>query len=194
MTFREALNTKDFVVTAHVNLAEAPDAESLIRQGEILRPAVDAVQLTDTTQVHMSGIAAAAMLIQQGIDEGATLVTGGTGRPDHLPTGYYVKPTVLKGHNKMRVFQEEIFGPVVSVTTFKDEDEPLGGEALSPYRDGQVQAKQGLSQPHPDQEAVEAEAKAAQADARVQRRQEAREPPAGRELIVVGTWERRLLR
>lgn len=68
MTFKDSLQTKDFVVTAHVNLAQAPDAESLIRQGEILRPVVDAVQLTDTTQVHMSGIAAAALLIQQGID------------------------------------------------------------------------------------------------------------------------------
>ena len=68
MSFRDALKTKDFVVTAHVNLAQAKDAESLQRQGEILRPAVDAVQLTDTTQVHMSGIAAAAILIQQGID------------------------------------------------------------------------------------------------------------------------------
>ncbi len=68
MTFKDSLKTKDFVVTAHVNLAEAPDAESLTRQGEILRPAVDAVQLTDSTQVHMSGIAAAAILIQQGID------------------------------------------------------------------------------------------------------------------------------
>ncbi len=68
MTFKDSLKTKDFVVTAHVNLAQAPDAESLIRQGEILRPAVDAVQLTDTIQVHMSGIAAAAILLQQGID------------------------------------------------------------------------------------------------------------------------------
>ena len=68
MTFKDALRSKDFVVTAHVNLAQAPDAESLHRQGEILRPAVDAVQLTDTTQVHISAIAAAALLIQQGID------------------------------------------------------------------------------------------------------------------------------
>ena len=68
MTFKDSLKTKDFVLTAHVNLAEAPDAESLIRQGEILRPAVDAVQLTDSSQMHMSGIAAAALLIQQGID------------------------------------------------------------------------------------------------------------------------------
>ena len=42
-----------------------------------------------------------------------------------LAGGYYVEPTIFEGHNKMRVFQEEIFGPVVSVTTFKDDDEAL---------------------------------------------------------------------
>ena len=68
MTFKDSLKTKDFVITAHVNMVEAPDADSLLRQGEILRPAVDAVQLTDSIQMHMSGIAAAALLIQQGID------------------------------------------------------------------------------------------------------------------------------
>jgi aldehyde dehydrogenase len=39
--------------------------------------------------------------------------------------GYYVQPTLFKGHNKMRIFQEEIFGPVLAVTTFKDEAEAL---------------------------------------------------------------------
>jgi len=68
MTFKDALKTKDFVITAHANMAEATDAESLIRQGEILRPVVDAVQLTDSTQIHMSGLAAAALLIQRDID------------------------------------------------------------------------------------------------------------------------------
>lgn len=68
MTFKDALKTKDFVITAHLNLAKAPDAKSLYQQGEVLHPMVDAVQLTDTTQLHMSGIAAAALLIQQGID------------------------------------------------------------------------------------------------------------------------------
>jgi len=68
MTFRDALTTKNFVLTAHVNLAKATDAESLHRQGEILRPVVDAVQLTDTTQLQMSGIAAAAILTRQGLD------------------------------------------------------------------------------------------------------------------------------
>lgn len=62
-----------------------------------------------------------------GKQEGAEVLTGG-GAADYggeLSNGYYIKPTILKGHNKMRVFQEEIFGPVVSVTTFKDEDEAL---------------------------------------------------------------------
>jgi len=68
MTFKDCLKTKNFVVTAHVNLAETPDAKSLIRQGEILGPAVDAVQLPDSAQMHMSGVAAAALLIQRGID------------------------------------------------------------------------------------------------------------------------------
>ncbi len=70
MTFKDALRTKEFVVTAHVNLPRGPDADSLIRQGKILQPAVDAIQLTDNprAQVHMCGIAAAALLLQQGID------------------------------------------------------------------------------------------------------------------------------
>jgi methylenetetrahydrofolate reductase (NADPH) len=70
MTFKDSLGTKDFVVTAHVNLAEAPDAKSMIRQGEILNPVVDAVQLSDNTStwVQMSGLAAAALLIPLGID------------------------------------------------------------------------------------------------------------------------------
>ena len=59
--------------------------------------------------------------------EGAEVLTGGEEAKlgGDLAKGYYVKPTVLKGHNKMRVFQEEIFGPVVSVTTFKTAEEAL---------------------------------------------------------------------
>ena len=60
-------------------------------------------------------------------EEGAEFLTGGG--KEHLEAGYdkgfYIQPTLLKGHNKMRVFQEEIFGPVVAVTTFKDEAEAL---------------------------------------------------------------------
>jgi aldehyde dehydrogenase len=62
-----------------------------------------------------------------GHQEGAEVLIGGEAASlgGEFADGYYVKPTVLKGHNRMRVFQEEIFGPVVCVTTFKDEDEAL---------------------------------------------------------------------
>lgn len=62
-----------------------------------------------------------------GRKEGAEVLAGGSEAKlgGDLDGGYYVQPTVFKGHNKMRIFQEEIFGPVVSVTTFKDNDEAL---------------------------------------------------------------------
>jgi len=64
--------------------------------------------------------------INIGKEEGCEVLTGGgAAHNDGLDGGYYVQPTILKGNNKMRVFQEEIFGPVVCVTTFKDEAEAL---------------------------------------------------------------------
>ncbi|MEK7991821.1 MAG: aldehyde dehydrogenase family protein, partial [Thiotrichaceae bacterium] len=62
-----------------------------------------------------------------GRDEGAEVLIGGDAEKlgDGYGDGYYIQPTLLKGTNNMRVFQEEIFGPVVSVTTFKDEAEAL---------------------------------------------------------------------
>jgi len=65
--------------------------------------------------------------IDIGKAEGAKVLTGGT-KAQHegdLAGGYYVTPTVFEGHNKMRIFQEEIFGPVLSVTKFKDADDAL---------------------------------------------------------------------
>ena len=65
--------------------------------------------------------------IQIGIEEGARVVCGGE-RVDlggDLSGGYYVAPTIFEGQNKMRIFQEEIFGPVVSVTSFKDFDDAI---------------------------------------------------------------------
>jgi aldehyde dehydrogenase len=61
--------------------------------------------------------------IEIGRSEGAEVLTGGDRArlEGELAEGYYVTPTVLKGHNGMRISQEEIFGPVLSVTTFKDE-------------------------------------------------------------------------
>ncbi|MCK8494543.1 aldehyde dehydrogenase [Spirosoma sp. RP8] len=66
--------------------------------------------------------------IDIGKQEGAEILTGGgpAGLVDNgLESGYYIQPTIFKGNNKMRIFQEEIFGPVVSVTTFKDADEAI---------------------------------------------------------------------
>jgi len=62
-----------------------------------------------------------------GRQEGAQVLIGGgiASQEQGLDDGYYIQPTLLKGHNKMRVFQEEIFGPVIAVTTFKDEAEAL---------------------------------------------------------------------
>jgi aldehyde dehydrogenase len=65
--------------------------------------------------------------IDIGKKEGAKVLTGGVANKlsGELAGGYYIKPTVFEGHNKMRVFQEEIFGPVVSVTTFETPEEAL---------------------------------------------------------------------
>ncbi len=64
--------------------------------------------------------------IQKGIEEGATLVVGGPDQPEDLPTGYYVKPTVFAGvDNSMTIAQEEIFGPVLSVIPYDDEDDAV---------------------------------------------------------------------
>ncbi|MAX00378.1 MAG: aldehyde dehydrogenase [Sphingomonas sp.] len=65
--------------------------------------------------------------IDIGKQEGAELLTGGNAArfAGDLAEGFYVEPTVFRGNNRMRIFQEEIFGPVLSVTTFKDQDEAL---------------------------------------------------------------------
>ena len=62
-----------------------------------------------------------------GRQEGAEVLCGGKRAEldGDLAGGFYVEPTIFRGHNKMRIFQEEIFGPVVSVTTFRDEEEAL---------------------------------------------------------------------
>ncbi len=73
-------------------------------------------------------------LIQAGIDEGATLVAGGTGRPDGLDTGYFVKPTVFANvTNDMTIAREEIFGPVLSIIAYDDEDDAIRIANDTPY-------------------------------------------------------------
>lgn len=68
-----------------------------------------------------------ASYLHIGKQEGAEVLVGGNVNKleGELAGGYYVEPTIFKGHNKMRIFQEEIFGPVLSVTTFKDEAEAM---------------------------------------------------------------------
>jgi aldehyde dehydrogenase (NAD+) len=65
-------------------------------------------------------------LIEKGVQEGATLVAGGAGKPDGLETGYYVKPTVFAGvTNDMTIAREEIFGPVLSILTYDSLDQAV---------------------------------------------------------------------
>ena len=92
-----------------------------IKQGDPLDPStmIGAQASSDQYEKIMS-------YLKIGKDEGAEVLIGGeAGSVEQYPDGYYVQPTVFRGHNRMRVFQEEIFGPVVSVTTFKDDDEAL---------------------------------------------------------------------
>jgi len=65
-------------------------------------------------------------LIEKGVNEGATLVAGGTGRPDGLTKGFYVKPTVFANvDNKMTIAREEIFGPVLTILAYDGLDQAI---------------------------------------------------------------------
>ena len=73
-------------------------------------------------------------LIQKGVDEGARLDAGGTGRPDGLERGYFVKPTVFSNvSNDMTIAREEIFGPVLSIIPYDDEDDAVRIANDTPY-------------------------------------------------------------
>ena len=73
-------------------------------------------------------------LILAGIDEGATLVCGGPGRPEGLTTGYYVRPTVFGNvRHEMTVSREEIFGPVLSILPYQTEEEAIAKANDSVY-------------------------------------------------------------
>ncbi len=72
--------------------------------------------------------------IQKGIDEGAKLLVGGTGAPEGLDKGYYVRPTLFVDvENAMTIAREEIFGPVLVVIPFDDEEEAIRIANDSPY-------------------------------------------------------------
>jgi aldehyde dehydrogenase len=103
-------------------LERAIDRVSKVRQGNPLdtETMIGAQASTEQLDKILS-------YIDIGKQEGAQCLLGGERNilEGDLAGGYYVKPTIFKGHNKMRIFQEEIFGPVLSVTTFKDEAEAL---------------------------------------------------------------------
>ena len=73
-------------------------------------------------------------LISSGIEENATLVTGGVGRPEHLDKGYFVKPTIFCGVTpQMSIFREEIFGPVLSIIAYENQEEAVNMANDTPY-------------------------------------------------------------
>jgi aldehyde dehydrogenase (NAD+) len=101
---------------------------------EAAREAVDTIRLGDPLDpkstmgplVSQAQFEKVQDLIQSGLDEGATLVAGGTGRPAEVNRGYYVRPTVFGDVTpQMRIAREEIFGPVLSIISYDTEDEAI---------------------------------------------------------------------
>ena len=108
-------NMMEAAIEAARAAAESIGVDDPAKPGNHIGPVVNQVQF-DKIQA----------LIQQGIDEGATLVSGGAGRPEHLPTGYYVKPTVFANvDNSMTIAREEIFGPVLVIIGYDTEDQAV---------------------------------------------------------------------
>tara|TARA_R110002072_G_scaffold12295_4_gene53577 strand:- start:11015 stop:12442 length:1428 start_codon:yes stop_codon:yes gene_type:complete len=92
-------------------------------EGTVIGPVVSSVQFDKIQD-----------LIQKGIDEGAELVTGGTGRPDGLNVGYFVKPTIFGNvTNDMTIAREEVFGPVLTILPYKTEAEAVEIANDTPY-------------------------------------------------------------
>ncbi|MFT6754044.1 MAG: aldehyde dehydrogenase (NAD+) [Candidatus Azotimanducaceae bacterium] len=103
--------------------AENIKAGDPFEKGTVIGPVVSEVQF-DKIQA----------LIQAGIDEGANLVTGGTGRPDGLNVGYFVKPTIFGNvTNDMTIAQEEVFGPVLTILPYESEEEAIKIANDTPY-------------------------------------------------------------
>jgi aldehyde dehydrogenase (NAD+) len=108
-------------------------AERMAEAAEIARRAAEEwVVGRPESNARMGPVASEAQwnkiqrLIQAGIDEGATLVTGGPGRPDGLEDGFYVRPTVFADvTNDMTIAREEIFGPVLTIIGYSDEEDAV---------------------------------------------------------------------
>ncbi|NVK13406.1 MAG: aldehyde dehydrogenase family protein [Rhodobacteraceae bacterium] len=113
----------DRVVAEAAEVAAKVEVGPADQQGRHIGPVVNEMQWNKIQD-----------LIQKGIDEGAKLVAGGTGRPDGLNKGYYVKPTVFADvNNQMTIAREEIFGPVLSIIPFETEEEAIEIANDTPY-------------------------------------------------------------
>jgi aldehyde dehydrogenase (NAD+) len=109
--------------------AAAREAVGSIRLGDPLDPASTMGPLVSQTQFEK-----VQDLIQSGIDEGATLVAGGPGRPTEFNRGYYVRPTVFGDVTpQMRIAREEVFGPVLSIMSYDTEDEAIAIANDTPF-------------------------------------------------------------
>lgn len=110
-----AASQHDEAVEIAKGVAEAMRVGDPMTDGTMLGPVVSKMQFDKIQR-----------LIQAGIDEGATLATGGVGRPAGMERGYFVKPTVFANvNNQMTIAREEIFGPVLSILPYKSEEEAL---------------------------------------------------------------------
>ena len=117
------VTTTMFVLEIAKKAAENVSVDDPSKDGDHIGPLFDKIQY-DRVQ-HM---------IQVGIDEGASLLTGGLGKPDGFKNGWYVKPTIFSDvNNQMRIAQEEIFGPVLVIIPFENEDEGIAIANDTPY-------------------------------------------------------------
>lgn len=117
-------------------------ASRMAEAAAIAKATADAIKVGDPNAegVDMGPVVSEAQwkkiqgFIEAGITEGATLVTGGPGRPDGLASGYFVKPTVFANvSNSMKIAQEEIFGPVLAIIPYKDEADAISIANDSPF-------------------------------------------------------------
>ncbi|MFW8635942.1 aldehyde dehydrogenase family protein [Cribrihabitans pelagius] len=113
----------DRVVSEAAEIAAKVEVGPASKEGRHIGPVVNELQWNKIQD-----------LIQKGIDEGARLVAGGTGRPDGLNKGFFVKPTVFADvNNQMTVAREEIFGPVLAILPFESEEEAVEIANDTPY-------------------------------------------------------------
>jgi aldehyde dehydrogenase (NAD+) len=113
----------DKAVETAAEVANAVTVGPATEEGRHIGPVVNELQWTKIQD-----------LIQAGIDEGARLVAGGTGRPEGLNKGYYVRPTVFAdANNQMTIARQEIFGPVLTMIPFDTEEEAVEIANDTPY-------------------------------------------------------------